>query len=50
MHILNVKMSDGFHKRFKLACVHEGKEMSKLVRAWIERYIGKVEKKHKLKR
>ncbi len=47
MHILNVKMSDELHKRFKLACVHEEKEMSELVRAWIEKFVEQVEKKLK---
>lgn len=47
MHILNVKISDELHKRFKIACVHEGKEMSEVVRAWIEKYVEKVEMKQK---
>jgi len=42
-----VKMSDELHKRFKLACVQEDKEMSELVRKWIVEYVEKVEKKLK---
>jgi predicted DNA-binding protein len=49
MHILNVKISDELHKRFKLACVHEDKEMSAVVRKWIEEYVEKIEKKLKKK-
>ena len=49
MHILNVKVSDQFHKRFKLACVHEGKIMSDVVRKAIEEFVEKVEKKLKSK-
>ncbi len=47
MRILQVKMTDELHKRFKLACVHEEKEMSELIRAWIEKYVEQVEKKLK---
>lgn len=47
MHILNVKISDELHKRFRIACINDGKVMSELVRAWIEQYVEKVEKKPK---
>ena len=47
MRILQVKMSDELHKRFKLACVHQDTEMSGLIRAWIEKYVEQVEKKLK---
>ncbi len=47
MHILNVKLSDELHKRFKDACYWERKEMSELVRAWIEKFVRQSEKKPK---
>jgi predicted DNA-binding protein len=47
MHILNVKISDELHKRFKIACIHEGKDMSTIVREFIENFVEKVDKKIK---
>jgi hypothetical protein len=47
MHMLNVKISDELHKQFKQACFYDRKIMSELVRAWIEKYVEKVEKKSK---
>ncbi|MBN2321243.1 MAG: hypothetical protein JXR49_19345 [Acidobacteria bacterium] len=47
MHILNVKINDELHKRFKDACYYDRTIMSELVRAWIEKYVEKVEKKQK---
>ncbi|MGA2261577.1 MAG: plasmid partition protein ParG [Acidobacteriota bacterium] len=45
MHILNVKISDELHKRFKLACVHEEKIMSDVVRKAIQEFVERSEKK-----
>jgi predicted DNA-binding protein len=42
-------MPDELHERFKEACYWERKEMSELVRAWIQKYVEKVEKKPKSK-
>ena len=47
MHILNVKISDELRKRFKLACVHEEKIMSDVIRKAIEEFVKKSEKKQK---
>jgi predicted DNA-binding protein len=49
MHMLNIKISDELHKRFKNACWYDRKIMSELVRAWIEKYVDQVEKKLKSK-
>ncbi len=40
-------LSDDLHKRFKLACVHDGKEMTEVVRKAIEEYVERIEKKLK---
>ena len=45
MHILNVRITDELHKRFKLACVQEDVIMSDVVRKLIEEYAERVEKK-----
>jgi len=47
MHMLNVKVPDELHKRFRRACYIDRKIMSELVRAWIEKYVERVEKKPK---
>ena len=47
MHNFNMKIPDDLHKRFKIACVHEGKDMSAVVRKLIEGFVEKVEKKQK---
>lgn len=43
----NLFLSDELHKRFKLACVHEEKDMAEVVRKLIEEYVEKIEKKLK---
>jgi len=43
----NVNLPEDLHKRFKLACVHEEKIMSEVVRKAIEDFVEKVEKKLK---
>ena len=45
--IAEVALADDLHKRFKIACVHEGKEMSEVVRRLIEEYVEKAEKRLK---
>jgi predicted DNA-binding protein len=47
MKNLNVHLSDEFHKRFKITCVQEGKDMAEVVRKLIADYVEKVEKKPK---
>ncbi len=47
MRNFNVKIPEELHKRFKIACVHDGKEMSEVVRKCIEDYVERVEKKLK---
>jgi len=36
---LNVKLTEAEHKRFKLACVRQGKQMSEVLRELIEQYV-----------
>jgi len=43
----NLNLTDELHKRFKLVCVQENKDMSEVVRKMIEEYVEKVEKKLK---
>ena len=43
----NVNLSEELHKRFKLVCVQEGKDMSEVVRKLIEDYVEKTEKRLK---
>lgn len=43
----NVNIPDELHQRFKLACVLQKKDMSEIVRACIERFVEKIEKKLK---
>ena len=45
MKHLNMKLSDELHKRFKIACALEGKELSEVVRKCIEEYVKNVEKR-----
>ena len=47
MKHIQVALADDLHKRFKIACVHEGKEMSEVVRKAIEDFVEKAEKKLK---
>lgn len=42
-----MKLSDELHKRFKIACAHESKELSEVVRKAIEDFVKQVEKKLK---
>jgi len=43
----NVNLSDELHRRFKIVCVTESKDMSEVVRKLIEEYVEKAEKKLK---
>jgi predicted HicB family RNase H-like nuclease len=45
MKNFNVRLSDGLHYRFKVACTLQGVEMSEVVRQFIEEYIAKLEKR-----
>jgi len=36
---LNVKLSEAEHKRFKLACVRQGREMSDVLRELIAEFV-----------
>ncbi len=47
MRNFNMKISEELHKRLKLVCVHEDKEMSEVVRRLIEEYVEKAEKRLK---
>jgi metal-responsive CopG/Arc/MetJ family transcriptional regulator len=47
MKTFNVKIPEDLHKRFKIACAHEEKEMSEIVRKAIEDFVEKSEKKLK---
>jgi predicted HicB family RNase H-like nuclease len=47
MRNFNVKITEELHKRFKIACVREGKEMSEVVRKCIEDFVERAEKKLK---
>jgi metal-responsive CopG/Arc/MetJ family transcriptional regulator len=41
----NVNLPEDLHKRFKLACVQKGKDMTEIVRAAIQKFVEQVEKK-----
>ncbi len=47
MRNFNVKIPEELHKRFKIACVHESKEMSEVVRQCIVKFVEQFEKKQK---
>ncbi len=47
MKFLQISLPDEIHKRFKLVCVQEEKDMSEVTRKMIEEYIEKAEKKLK---
>ena len=47
MKNLNVHLTDELHKRLKLACVHEDKDMAEVVRSLILEYVERIEKKLK---
>jgi len=47
MRNFNMKMPDELHKRLKVVCVLEDKEMSEVVRKLIEDYVEKAEKRLK---
>jgi predicted DNA-binding protein len=49
MRNFNMKITEELHKRLRIVCAHQGKEMSELVRQLIEEYVEKAEKKLKLK-
>jgi predicted DNA-binding protein len=49
MQRYNVLLSDELHKRFKIVCAHESKDMSEIVRKLIEEYVEKAEKRLKIK-
>ncbi len=38
---LNVKLTEADHKRFKLACVKAGREMSDVLRELVEQFVKK---------
>ncbi|MBN2242812.1 MAG: hypothetical protein JW793_08980 [Acidobacteria bacterium] len=43
----NLLLPEDLHRRFKIVCVQEGKDMSEVVREMIEGYVVKAEKKQK---
>jgi metal-responsive CopG/Arc/MetJ family transcriptional regulator len=45
MKNLNVHLDDELHRRFKVVCAQEAKEMSEVVRQLIQEYVEKSEKK-----
>jgi len=45
MKNLNVLVDDELHRRLKVACAQQGKEISAVVRQLIEEYVEKAEKK-----
>jgi len=45
MKRLSVILPDDIHLRFKLACVEQGTEMSEVIRALIEGYLKKAERR-----
>jgi hypothetical protein len=45
----NVNLSEELHRRFKIVCVLEGKDMSEVVRKLIAEYVERAEKKLKSK-
>jgi hypothetical protein len=47
MKNFNVKIDEALHKRFKIACVLEGTEMSEVIRRHIENFAKRAEKKQK---
>jgi metal-responsive CopG/Arc/MetJ family transcriptional regulator len=47
MKYLQVSLPDELHKRFKLVCVQEEKDMSEVTRKIVEEYVEKAEKKLK---
>ena len=42
-----MKISKELHKRFKIACVVDGTDMSTVIRRLIEQYVEKIEKRMK---
>jgi metal-responsive CopG/Arc/MetJ family transcriptional regulator len=47
MKYLQISLPDDLHKRLKLICVQEEKDMSEVTRKMIEEYVEKQEKKLK---
>jgi len=45
MKRLTIDLPDDSHKRLKVHCAVEGKDMAEVVRVLIEQYLVKVEKK-----
>jgi metal-responsive CopG/Arc/MetJ family transcriptional regulator len=41
----NVNIPEDLHRRFKVACAQEGKDMAEIVRACIQRFVEQIEKK-----
>lgn len=46
----NVNLSEDLHRQFKIHCVHEGKDMSEVVRELIEEYLKRADQKKKSKK
>jgi hypothetical protein len=47
MKALTIRLEDGLHKKFKIACVVEGKEMNAVVTKLIELYVKEPKPKKK---
>jgi metal-responsive CopG/Arc/MetJ family transcriptional regulator len=47
MKRFTINLPDDIHARFKSVCALEGKEMTEVVRKFIEEYVAKAEKKKK---
>ena len=47
MKRFTINIQDELHKRFKLACVQEGKDMTEIVLVCIRKYVEEIEKKLK---
>jgi plasmid stability protein len=45
MKNLNVLLEDDFHRRLKVACAQQGKDISAVVRQLLEEYVEKHERK-----
>jgi len=47
MKRFTINIQDELHKRFKITCTQEGKEMTETVISCIQSFVKKVEKKQK---
>jgi metal-responsive CopG/Arc/MetJ family transcriptional regulator len=47
MKRFTINVQDDLHKRFKIACIQEGKEMTEVIMAYIKDFVEKTEKKSK---